>query len=346
MINTHNNIMKKIISLITVIVLLMSTSCSKSTFTKDYWVMDTYCTVTLYEGVSKETTKIVSDILNDCEERLLIKDDSKSFFAETDNCSIPIQNDIYEILELCLKVSDLSDGKFDITIAPLSELWDIQNRKMPPEKTDIHEAKKLVDHNNIILTENSLTLLKEDTGIDIGAVGKGYAGDRAAELLKEKGFNSGLLNLGGNITVFGENPNRDDGYFIIGIKDPVNTSSVYASLKIQNTNMVTAGGYERYFEFEDQIYHHIIDPETGYPANSGIKSSTIVCENGIIADALATAIYVTGAEKGIEMLTVLKNEYPNIAAVLYTDDGNIITFNIANYEFTTYNFNGEISYYE
>ena len=336
--------MRKFAVLLFSMILFLLTSCSNGVFSKDYWMMDTYCTVTLYGNNSAETEKLVSDTLKKCENTLLLKDNSKSFFADSENCNISIQNDIYEMLEICLKVSELSDGKFDITIAPLTELWDIQNRTVPPTEDEIADAKSLIGYENIELTSETLILKKQGSGIDIGAVGKGFAGDKTAATLKENGIDSGILNLGGNVTVFGENPNRSDGYFVIGIKDPINNSTVYASVKVKDTNVVTAGGYERCFEYDGKIYHHIIDPETGYPADSDIKSSTVICSNGVIADALATTLYVCGTEKGLEILDELRPDYPDIAALLYTNNGDIITYNIENYSLTTYNFEGEIFY--
>lgn len=336
--------MKRYIALFFLILLLLMTSCSSGTFSKDYWVMDTYCTVTLYGNTSSETSNLVSDTLKKCEESLLLKDNSKSFFADTDNCEVPIENDIYEMLEICLKISELSDGRFDITVAPLTELWDIQNRTAPPAESEINKAKDLVGYENIELADKILIIKKQGSGIDVGAVGKGFAGDKAAEELKMNGFDSGILNLGGNVTVFGENPNKEDGFFVIGIKDPINNSSVYASVKVKDTNVVTAGGYERYFEFDGNRYHHIIDPESGYPAENGIKSATVICRNGIIADALATTLYVCGVENGLEILKELSNDYPDIAALIYTDNGDLVTYNIENYGLTTYNFEGEIFY--
>ncbi len=334
--------MKKLLTFFASILLLLTSACSYGTFTKDYWVMDTYCTVTLYDNTSPETSATVSQILKDCEDSLLLKDDSKSFFADSDNCEVAIQNDIYEMLKICLKLSELSDGKFDITIAPLSELWDIQNRTEPPTEAEIHEAKNLVGFENIKLETNTLTIKKHGSGIDVGAVGKGFAGDKASLALKEKGHQSGILNLGGNVTVFGNNPNRNDGSYVIGIKDPLNNSSVYASVKVKDTNVVTAGGYERFFEYNGVTYHHIIDPQTGYPADNGIKSATVICKNGVLADALATTLYICGTEKGLDILQELKNDYPEIAALMYTDSGDLITYNIKNYELTTYDFKGEI----
>ncbi len=336
--------MRKLSVIFIILISILTASCTKKNFTGSYWVMDTYCTVTLYDNVSAETNNLVSDILKSCEESLLLKDNSKSFFAEQDNHEIPIQQDIYEMLQICLFISELSDGKFDISIAPLTKLWDIQNRTKPPTETEIFEAKNFVGYKYIELNPEALTIKKQNFGIDLGAAGKGYSGDRTAEILQENGYSSGLLNLGGNITVFGENPNKDDGTFVIGIKDPVNTSNVYASVKTKNTNIVTAGAYERYFEFNGKTYHHIIDPQTGYPSDSGLLSVTVICKNGTVADTAATALYLIGEEKSVDFLDELRKCYPDIGAVLYKDNGDVITYNIESYSFTTYDFKGEIIY--
>ncbi len=336
--------MKTFFSILFYLIILLTTSCSETKFTHDYWIMDTYCTVTLYGQTDNNTKELVSETLEKYEKELLIKDDSKSFFAETDSCDIPISKNISEMLKICRQISELTEGAFDLSVAPLTKLWDIQNRTTPPTENEIESAKKLVGYENILITDSTVTFLNKDTGLDIGAVGKGYAGEKAAETFKSKGYTAGILNLGGNVTVFGENPNREDGYFLIGIKNPLNLSEIYCSVKVKDTNIVTAGGYERYFEHEGKQYHHIIDPHTGYPVENRIKSVTIVCSNGIIADALATAIYVTGTEKAIDILNEIVKQYSDIAAIIYTDENSIITYNIEKYGFTTYNFEGDIYY--
>ncbi len=334
--------MKTFFSILFSLIILLTTSCSETKFTHDYWIMDTYCTVTLYGQTDNNTKELVSETLEKYEKELLIKDGSKSFFADADNCEIPISKDISEMLKICKQISELTEGAFDLSIAPLTKLWDIQNRTTLPTESEIESAKLLVGYKNIIIEDSTVTLLNKDTGLDIGAVGKGYAGEKAAKTFKSKGYTAGILNLGGNVTVFGENPNREDGFFLIGIKNPLSLSDIYCSVKVKDTNIVTAGGYERYFKHEGKQYHHIIDPQTGYPAENGIKSVTIVCSNGIIADALATAIYVSGTDKASDILNEIKKQYSDIAAIIYTDENSIITYNIEKYEFTTYNFEGDI----
>ena len=334
--------MKTFFAFFFILIILFTTACTETRFTQDYWVMDTYCTVTLYGNTQNNTKTLVSDTLKKYEKELLIKDGSKSFFAQEDNTQISITDDIAQMLKICMEISELTNGAFDLSIAPLTKLWDIQNRTEPPTPNEIEAAKALIGYKDIVITDSSLTILNKYSGIDIGAVGKGFAGHKAAEYFKENGYTVGILNLGGNVTVFGDNPNKEDGYFTIGVKSPVNLSDIYCSVKVKNTNVITAGGYERYFEYEGKQYHHIIDPFSGYPAENGIKSVTVICSNGIVADALATALYVMGEANATEVLNQIKQQYPDIAAIIYTDENSIITYNIEEYEFKTYNFEGDI----
>lgn len=338
--------MKKILFTFCICFVFFLSSCSANVTQSDCWIMDTYCSATLYGSVSVNSDNVIYETLKECEQSLFLRNDSKSFFADTDDCSVLIDNDIYEMLKICIDIFEISDGAFDITVAPLTKLWDIQNRTVPPTAEDVEKAEYYVSSKNLTLTETTLTINKKDCGIDFGAVGKGFAGDKSVKKLKELGYTSGILNLGGNVSVFGENPKRTDCSFVIGIRDPFDSSNIYVSVKVNDTNVVTAGGYERYFEYNGKIYHHIIDPDTGYPADKGIKSATVICKNGVVADAAATALYVLGANKSIETLQVLSEDYPDIAAILIEDNGNIIVYNIESYSPNFYGFEGEIVYYD
>ena len=336
--------MKRFFFVFFILIVLLTTSCSKAIFSSDYWLMDTYCTVTLYGKTDNDTKALVSNTLRNCEQELLLKNNSKTFFAEEDNSETPISKDISEMLKICQEISELTNGAFDLSIAPLSNLWDIQNRTVPPTENEIEHKKELVGYKNILVTDTSVIIKNKNSGLDIGAVGKGYAGDKAAKEFNSAGYTAGILNLGGNVSVFGDNPNKEDGYFVIGIKDPIHNSEIYSSVKVKNTNIVTAGGYERYFEYEGNQYHHIIDPSTGYPAENEIKSVTVICSNGTVADALATALYVVGSEEAVNVLNKMQEQYSDIAAIIYTDEGSLITYNIEDYGFTTYGFEGDIYY--
>lgn len=338
-------ILKKTAPLLIALFLLLC-GCSQTSVSYDYWLMDTLCTATLYDNIDANTESDTEKLLQSIQSELYLKDNSQIFFSDSDELRVPISQDISDTLRICLSVSKASDGAFDLTVAPLVKLWDIQNAVAPPSEENIAAAMKLVGYKNIEITDSELILHGIGTGIDLGAVGKGYAGERAAEELKKAGYKAGLLNLGGNLTVFGENPKKEDGYFVIGIKNPEDTAEIYASVKVKNTNVVTAGAYERYFVYENKIYHHIIDPATGYPSESDVSSATVICKNGALADALATAVFVCGSEKGFDVLRGFMDEYGDIAAVVYTSDGNIKVFNITGYNLETYDFSGSVEYYE
>jgi len=221
------------------------------------------------------------------------------------NRAVSVSEDVFFIIEEAQKISEKTEGAFDITIAPLKDLWNIQQGgPNPPAEEDIKEAQKKVNYKNIILgRENkTVTLSEDDVKIDLGGAAKGYAADCAIDTLKEIDIAYALVDLGGNIYATGKNPSRPDGRWLVGIQKPFAEGSECAeTVLIDEGAVVTAGTYQRYFVKEDKVYHHIIDSKTGYPSNSGVESATIVGETALVADCLSTACVVLGEEKGKEL---------------------------------------------
>ncbi len=213
--------------------------------------------------------------------------------------NIPISLDTHteRILELSLMICKESDGAFDITIAPVQSLWNFNaDEAMPPNQDEILENLKLVSYENLILdtTNHTLTKTKEGVKIDLGGVAKGYAAEVGAKAMDEAGAEFGVLDLGGNIAVFGENPNRKDGKWQIGIQKPFGETGEYKETVTVASpcSVVTSGVYQRYFKSSEKMYHHILDPKTGYPAINEADGVTIVAESSMLADCLSTACFV------------------------------------------------------
>ena len=205
---------------------------------------------------------------------------------------VQISKEAYELIELSIEVSQASGGSFDITVNPLVELWDISsdNPEIPTESR-IEDALSRVDYRNILLrSEDSSVALKEDgMSITLGAVAKGYAADRVAGILKSHGIEDAIVDLGGNIYALGTKT--------IGLQTPFASRGEYfEKCTVTDKSVVTSGPYERYFEKDGEIYHHIIDPKTGYPSQSGLKSVSVISENSALADALSTALFAAGED--------------------------------------------------
>lgn len=211
---------------------------------------------------------------------------------------VALSHETYEFLREAASYCEQSGGLFDITIAPLTLVWNVtsENPRVPTEK-EISEAQKLVDYRRIIFDdENETAMLSyEGMSIDLGGIAKGTA----AELMRQYAIKNdvqGYLSIGGNMMVQGKKPDGTD--FVIGVRDPRGDASEYiATLSLDGLTMATTGDYERYFELDGVRYHHVIDPFTGYPSSSDLISVTVVSENGTLADCLSTSIFLSGSEE-------------------------------------------------
>ena len=190
-----------------------------------------------------------------------------------------------------------------------------------PTEEEIEKALSLVDYRKLVLNpeDNSAKLLQEGMKLDLGAIAKGYAADEVGKLLKEEDIESAYINLGGNVLLVGGKP--DGSPWKIGVQDPrLNRGNVMASIELIDKTIVTSGNYERYFEEDGVIYHHILDPDSGYPANSNVISVSIICDSSLDADALSTSIFILGLEKGLELI----NQLEGFEAIFITDNLGVV----------------------
>lgn len=235
------------------------------------------------------------------------------------------------LVETALRISAESEGAFDLTVLPLSRVWDfdrlgdadfdIQSMTVPDD-TRIQEALSRVGWKKLSYDEETHLLSSSDAevSIELGAVGKGYAADQAIAVLKEAGVTGGMINAGSTISVTGHK--ADGSAFRVAVRDPRGEQSDYIGLlTLTDVSIGTSGDYERYFEKNGVRYHHILDPKTGYPADSGLMQVTIICESGALADALSTACFVLGLEKGMALAE------KNGALALMVDTGRQVWYN-------------------
>jgi thiamine biosynthesis lipoprotein len=318
-------------ALLPLFILLLFSGCEQSDrYEESFFAMDTVVTFTFYEN-EDDSSQLCLSLLTETESELT-ECGGYIITAKNDNTVVELNGTLASIVKKSLDVSVLSEGYYDITVAPLVSLWNIREATAPPTDEEIKAVLDLVGYDNISLEGNTLYFQKKSTGIDLGSAGKGAAGDIIAEKLQKNGISSGIINLGGNVHVFGENPKNPEGKFIVGIKDPFGRSSIIGTVKVKDTNVITSGAYERYFVYENERYHHLLDPKTGYPANNGLASVTVICKDGALADMLSTAMYVAGYEIAQRMLDILASDYPDIAAVFVFDDGTVSFFNAEMYE--------------
>lgn len=231
--------------------------------------------------------------------------------------SAEISDETAYVINCALEISERTGGAFDITISPVMDLWGFYNSEFNvPQSEQIKQALECVGYDKVDLDGNSISI-PDGTAIDLGGAGKGYTSDRIAELLKSENVNSGIISLGGNVQAIGRKP--DGSLWTVGIADPLDKSGYIGTLKVIDKAVITSGSYQRYFEYDGKIYHHIIDPETGVSAESGLLSVTVISESGIKADCLSTALFVLGLDKSIELW---KNS-SDFEAVFVDDDGVI-----------------------
>jgi thiamine biosynthesis lipoprotein len=234
---------------------------------------------------------------------------------------VTISNETLEILERAIYASEKTGGAFDVTIGTEISLWDFHNKTKPEDKV-IKQRLNLVNYKNLIINKNasSAYLKKKGMLIDPGGIAKGYAADKAVEVMKKNGVKSGLVSIAGDIKAFGFKP--DGRPWKIGIKNPRGndeSDEIMATIELTDMAISTSGDYERYFIIDGKRHHHILNPKTGYPAE-GCRSVSIVAKEGAITDPFSTGLFIIGAEKGIKLL-----EEMGIDGIIVDKDGKIHT---------------------
>lgn len=219
---------------------------------------------------------------------------------------VKVDKELFDLIQRAIKVSELTKGAFDISYASMDKVWKFDgSMTKKPSAEAIKKSIERVGYKNIILSENnySVFLKLKDMKIGFGAIGKGYAADRAKLLLKNKGVKAGIVNASGDLNAWGKQPDGKD--WMVAIVNPLNKKKVFSWLPVSNSAVVTSGNYEKYVEFDGVLYSHIIDPRTGYPS-TGVLSATVFTANAELADALATSVFVMGVEVGLDFINQLK----------------------------------------
>lgn len=233
---------------------------------------------------------------------------------------VKVSPETIEVIKKALFVSDSTEGSFDITIGPVVKLWDFKSMKLPSDKI-IKERLKSIGYKNIIVNENNNTVFikKKGVQIDLGGIVKGYSADKVVELLKNRGIDTGLVAIGGDIKTFGLRPDKKP--WTIGIQNPRQKSTddeIIAMIKsLSEIAISTSGDYEKYFILDGIRYHHLLDPRTGYPSYSS-RSVTVISKESALSDAFATGIFILGPERGLKIL-----EKMGFEGVIIDKDGKI-----------------------
>ena len=293
---------------------------------------DTLIKITVYDD-SKENA---DNLLNDCKdlcsyyEELFSASNPNSDISKLNNSNgnaIKVSNDTVTLLEKSLYYSDLSNGYFDPTIYSITQLWDFHDiNNDPPSAELINNNLTHVDYKNIIIDNKNqtITFLDPQTQIDVGGIAKGYIADKLCEYLQKANVSGAILNIGGDISTLGCKP--DGSPFVIGVYNPVEQSTSFG-VKIAGESIATSGTYERKIEYDGTTYHHILDPKTGYSANTDLVSATIITKMAIDADSLCTIAILLGSDKTLSLI----NSLDDTECILIKTDGTIITSDKAKY---------------
>jgi len=283
--------------------------------TKSAFKFNTIVTLTIYDS---QDTALLDHALQLCEdyENLFSRTRENSELYQLNQGTLQVVSDeTIELLNIALSYSQASGGRFDPTIGAVSSLWNFHAEKpVLPSETQIDQALEAVNYQHISLSGNQVSFQKENIQLDLGAVVKGFAADKIKAYFIEQGVKSAVINLGGNILCVGSAP--DDLPFSVQIQQPFSQapSVTIPDLQIQNRSVVTSGIYERCFELDGILYHHLLDPATGFPCENELASVTIISDHSVDGDALSTTCYLLGLEKGLDFI----NQRKNVQAIFIT----------------------------
>jgi len=240
---------------------------------------------------------------------------------------VKVDEEVFNLIARSLKISDLTQGAFDITYGSIDKsLWNFDvNMKQLPDAETARRSVKLINYRNVILDAENTTVFLKEKGMRIGfgGIGKGYAAERAKLVMKQLGAQSGVVNASGDLTAWGHQP--DGEKWTIGISNPDLSNEAFSYITITDMAVATSGNYEKFVMIDGKKYSHTINPRTGLPV-TGIKSVTIITTNAEIADAMATPVMIMGITAGLDMI----NQMKNIEAVIIDDNNQLYTSNNIN----------------
>ncbi len=236
---------------------------------------------------------------------------------------VKVDKELFNLIQRAIRISELTDGAFDISYASMDRIWKFDGSMQEmPSKDKIKISVQKVGYQNILLDKENSTvfLTKKGMKIGFGAIGKGYAADKAKELLIRDGVEAGIINASGDMNTWGNQPDHTD--WKVAITNPLNKDNAFALLPVVNSAVVTSGNYEKYVILNGKRYSHIIDPRTGYPSED-IVSVTVFAPKAELADALATSIFVMGIDIGLDRI----NQLTGVESIIIDDKGDVHTSN-------------------
>lgn len=288
---------------------------------KDLFAMDTYMTLTAYGEHAQEAVDKAAERVEALDALLSTGNENSEIYQLNQNGEATLSEEGGYLVERALELYKKTEGAFDIAIYPVMQAWGFptQDYHVPDDDT-LKEKLALADASKVNYDKDTRKIFFDQDGmeIDLGGIAKGYTSSQIMQIYQDCGVTSGLVNLGGNVQALG--CKTDGSKWRVAIQSPDDTEEYLGILKIEDQAVITSGGYERYFEEDGVTYHHIIDPATGYPADSGLISVTIVSDDGTLADGLSTSLFIMGEEKAAQFWRENSDEFE---AIMETSDGEL-----------------------
>lgn len=297
--------------IIMVLIVMAFTGCApKEPLIKTTYALGTVITINLFdEGDEALMTELISRITEIEQLMSMQKEDSEisAVTAAAGSKAVQVSEETYLVIKRAIEYAKMSDGSFDPTIGPVVDLWKIGTEDARlPEASEIEAALEYVDYSKVVLNDEEMSVYLPEGGmsLDLGGIAKGYAADEVIRLLDKAGISRAMIDLGGNIYAYGEKEGGEN--WNVGVRTPYdNQNSYFGYIPLKDMTVVTSGPYERYFEQDGNIYHHIFDARTGYPTEADVVSVSITAERSIDADALSTLLFTMEPEEGLALIESL-----------------------------------------
>ncbi|MBO0523641.1 FAD:protein FMN transferase [Clostridium botulinum] len=301
-------------------------SKSEEPVSRETYLMGTIINIKAYGKNADKAVQASVDRISDIENKMSLNISTSEINKINKNAGIApvkVSKNTFDVVKASLIYSEKTKGSFDITVEPLVSIWGIGTDKARiPSKDEINNALKLINYKDVVINEKESTIMLKRKGqaIDLGAIAKGYTADELKKVLLNYNVSSAFLNLGGNVYVLGNKPDKTP--WKIGVQNPLEPRGDYLGIvSVSDKSVVTSGNYERFFERNGKRYHHIFDTKTGYPAEKGLISVSIISDKSIDGDALSTSVYTLGLDEGKKLIESLED----VEAVFVTNDKKVYT---------------------
>lgn len=302
------------------------------------FLMGTYIVLRVYDEGKEEVLDLAIQRIEELDEKLSSNDSNSEIDAinqAAGKYAVEVSEEVYSLIKTSAEFSSIPNSGFDYTVGTVTDLWRIGfDDARVPSDAEIQSVLPLVDHEKVELNDEERTvyLLEEGMRIDLGAIAKGYIADEVVVVFEEHDVTTAIIDLGGNVVVMGNSPTRDTGGFNVGVQDPFSSrGEIIGSINLKDKTVVTSGIYERYIEDGDKKYHHLMNPQTGYPFENNLAGVTIITDKSVDGDAYSTVVFGFGLEEGLEFVNQqdgVEGVFVSVDKEIFTSDGLTDKFNL------------------